>query len=165
MSYLRRSLLFFIVPLLVLLISSCDSKRFFEENKSIRNGVWNSNERMRFDVPVTDTLSGYNFFLNVRNAGDYPYSNLYLFIHTSTPDGKTGSDTMECQLASYDGKWLGSGIGNLKFNRYFFQENVRFHKRGVYHFEIEQAMRVKVLKGIHDIGLRIEKNTNNNHGR
>ncbi len=159
MSYARRLLPFLFLPLLVLLLISCDKKRFFEENKSIPNGVWNNSERVKFDVPVKDTLDGYNFFLNVRNAGDYPYSNLYLFVHTTTPDGIIAGDTLECQLASVDGKWLGTGIGNLKFSRFFFQENVRFHKAGVYHFEIEQAMRVKTLKGIHDIGIRIEKNT------
>jgi len=140
-------------------MASCDSKRFFEENKSIPNGTWNANEKIRIDVPVKDTVSGYNFFLNVRNGGDYPFSNLYIFIHTTTPDGKTAADTLECQLASLDGKWLGSGIGNLKFNRFFFQEDMHFHKAGIYHFELEQAMRVKSLTGIHDIGIRIEKKT------
>jgi gliding motility-associated lipoprotein GldH len=157
MSYTRRSFFILVLPVLVFLVVSCDSRRFFEENKSIVNGVWKSNERVQFDVPVNDTLPGYNFFLNVRNAGDYPYSNLYLFIHTTAPDGKIACDTLECQLASFDGKWLGSGIGNLKFSRFFFQENVRFHSIGTYRFEIEQAMRVKTLTGIHDIGIRIEK--------
>ena len=126
MSYVKRLIPFLFFPVLVFHLISCDSKRFFEENKSIVNGVWKSNERVRFDVPVTDTLSGYNFFLIIRNSGDYPYSNLYIFIHTATPEGKIGRDTLECQLAAFDGKWLGSGIGNLKFNRFFFQENVHF---------------------------------------
>jgi gliding motility-associated lipoprotein GldH len=158
MSYTGRSvsLLLFI---LAFITSACDSRRFFEENSSVPDGVWKNTERIRFDVPIKDTIAGYNFFLNVRNSGDYPYSNLYLFIHTTTPSGKLANDTLECQLAAPDGKWLGSGIGNLKFNRFFFQENVRFHKAGIYHFEIEQAMRVKTLSGIHDIGIRIEKNT------
>ena len=36
-------------------------------------------------------------------------------------------------------------------------ENLRFPLTGTYHFEIEQAMREPVLKGISDIGLYIEK--------
>jgi gliding motility-associated lipoprotein GldH len=60
-------------------------------------------------------------------------------------------------LADYDGKWLGSGISDVKFNRFLFQKGVRFPQKGRYFFEIEQAMRVKDLKGIVDIGIRLEK--------
>ena len=36
-------------------------------------------------------------------------------------------------------------------------ENLLFPLSGTYHFEIEQAMREPVLKGISDIGLYIDK--------
>jgi gliding motility-associated lipoprotein GldH len=32
-----------------------------------------------------------------------------------------------------------------------------FPHKGIYRFELEQAMRVKELKGIRDVGIRIEK--------
>ena len=35
--------------------------------------------------------------------------------------------------------------------------NLRFPLKGTYHFELEQAMREPVLKGISDIGLFVEK--------
>lgn len=159
MSESRPIVLLFLIPALLWLTTACDSHRFYEENKSIPDGVWKSNEPVGFDVTVSDTLSRYNFFLNLRNAGDYPYSNLYLFIRTIPPGGTAMQDTMECQLAGDDGKWLGKGMGSLKFTRFFFQENVRLAKAGVYRFEIEQAMRTNELKGIHDIGIRIEKAT------
>ena len=37
-------------------------------------------------------------------------------------------------------------------------ENLRFPLTGTYHFEIEQAMREPVLKGISDIGIYIIEN-------
>jgi gliding motility-associated lipoprotein GldH len=141
----------------VILVSACDSKRFYEENKPLVKGIWKTEDKARFDVQISDTLTRYNFFLNVRNSTDYPYSNLYLFIHTTNPSGKKAQDTLECQLADYQGKWFGSGFGSIKFNRFLIQKGISFRQKGRYSFEIEQAMRAKELKGIMDIGIRIEK--------
>jgi gliding motility-associated lipoprotein GldH len=154
---LNRNFFFFSFVFMVLILASCDSKRFFEENKTIENGVWTSNISRAFNVNITDTLAHYDLYLNIRNDGVYPYSNLYLFIHTLVPGGKTATDTVECQLADPDGKWRGSGLGSLKFNRFLFQKGMVFPRKGTYRFELEQAMRVKELKGIRDVGIRIEK--------
>jgi gliding motility-associated lipoprotein GldH len=78
-------------------------------------------------------------------------------MNTTTPDGITSRDTLELTLADYDGRWLGSGMGSIKFSRFLFQQGIRFKQTGTYHFMLEQAMRVRDLDGIHDIGLRIEK--------
>jgi len=154
---LNRNLSFFSFAIVVILLASCDSKRFFEENKSIENGVWSNTNSRIFNVNISDTLAHYDLYLNVRNDGVYHYSNLYLFIHTLLPGGKTAIDTVECQLADADGKWRGSGLGSLKFNRFLFQRGMVFPRKGLYRFELEQAMRVKELKGIRDVGIRIEK--------
>ena len=154
---LNRNFFFFFLAFLVIFLASCDSKRFFEENKSLENGVWMNTNSPSFTVNIADTLAHYNLYLNIRNDGVYPYSNLYLFIHTTLPGGKTAIDTVECQLADPDGKWRGSGPGNLKFNRFLFQKGLVFPRKGDYCFVLEQAMRVKELKGIRDVGIRIEK--------
>ena len=90
-----------------ILLASCDSKRYYEENKPIVKGIWKSDDKAFFAVQINDTVSKYDFFLNVRNSPDYPYSNLYLFIRTTNPAGKKAQDTIECPLADYTGKWLG----------------------------------------------------------
>jgi len=146
-----------ILLLFLLIFYSCDSKRIFEENKKIEKGVWNTADKANFEVNITDIYARYNFYINVRNEGDYPYSNLYLFMHTLFPDGTTARDTIECQLADYDGRWLGSGIGSVKYNRFLFKQGVKFRQPGTYVFELEQAMRTKELKGVADIGIRVEK--------
>ena len=154
----QKRIYFLLIPLFaVILLTACDTKRYFEENKPIVKGIWKSDEKAHFDVQINDTLSRYDFFVNVRNSIDYQYSNLYLFIHTANTVGKKAQDTIELQLADYTGKWRGSGSGSIKFNRFLIQKGVKFRHKGRYTFEIEQAMRVKELKGIVDVGLRIEK--------
>jgi len=151
----KKSLLLFL--LLTGIFISCDSKRIYDEYFTVEKGIWNVRKKAKFDVIISDIISRYNIYINVRNAPDYPYSNLFLFMNTIFPDGHAARDTVELTLADYDGRWLGSGIGSLKFNRFLFQKGFQFRQKGTYQFEMEQAMRVSELKGIHDIGLRIEK--------
>lgn len=153
----RQFYLMVLLPVFVIVFISCDSKRFFEENKRIEKRIWDNHNKIRFVVTIKDTVCAYDFFLNVRNDADYPFSNLYFFIRTIMPDGRIAKDTVECRLADDWGKWLGTGMGSVKFNRFFFQQGVRLRQQGSYVFEFEQAMRIRELKGIRDVGLRIEK--------
>jgi gliding motility-associated lipoprotein GldH len=154
---IRRLKGFILLAALLFSGISCDSRRFFEENKNISEGKWNVNNRVSFSVVIQDTAASYNFYLNVRNDLKYSYSNLYLFLKTQFPDRQVARDTIECQLAGYDGRWLGTGMGSVRFNRFLFQQGVHFRQKGTYVFEFEQAMRVAELSGIRDIGIRIEK--------
>jgi len=148
---------FIFLTTLVISFASCDKYRFYEKNKEIKDGVWNRSEVIRFEVPVNDTLFRYNFFVNIRNSTDYGFANLFLFLNTIYPDHKISRDTLECLLADREGKWYGHGMGDIKTCRIMIKKGLRFPQKGLYAFEFEQGMRVENLKGIHDIGLRIEK--------
>jgi len=64
---------------------------------------------------------------------------------------------MECILADANGKWLGNGLGDIWDNKILFKQNVKFPKRGLYQFTLNQAMRLDSLPMIMDAGLSIEK--------
>lgn len=139
------------------LFYSCDSNRLFEENKKIKNNEWDQNASLEFSAVIPDTIQSYNVYINVRNAGFYRFSNLYLFVNTFFPGGQIQRDTLECILAAPDGRWLGDGLGDIWDNRILFKDGVRFPQAGEYRFELIQAMRINPLPGIMDVGIRIEK--------
>ena len=138
-------------------LASCDPKRVYEKNEKIANNNWDQNTPLVFLVNITDTAHLNNVYINVRNAGFFSFSNLFLFINTRFPQGQMERDTLECALASPDGKWLGEGLGDIWDNRILFKKNVRFPQTGEYRFELVQAMRINPLPGIMDAGIRIEK--------
>lgn len=141
----------------LLFLSACDNKRIFEENASIPDNNWASTNKIKFEVPIKDPATTANFYINIRNADGYPYSNLYLFVKTTFPNGKFSTDTLECVLADERGKWLGKGLGDIYDNQIPFKRNVRFPQVGNYVFEIQQGMRSETVPLIMDVGLRIEK--------
>jgi gliding motility-associated lipoprotein GldH len=138
-------------------LSACDKSRIFEENVPIPDTGWDSSNVIRFNVDIQDPSTPANFYINVRNSDGYPYSNLFLFVKTKFPNGKQSNDTLECQLADENGKWIGKGIGDIYDNQIPFKRNVRFPLAGTYTFEIAQGMRSDKIPLIMDIGLRIEK--------
>jgi gliding motility-associated lipoprotein GldH len=140
-----------------LLFISCNSNRVFEENKEITKNNWDYNTPLSFKVNITDTVALHNMYINVRNAGFYRFSNLFLFVNTHLPNGITTRDTVEITLSSPEGKWLGDGLGDIYDNRYLFRKQFKFPMAGDYTFELIQAMRVNPLPGIMDAGVRIEK--------
>ncbi|HXC05692.1 MAG TPA: gliding motility lipoprotein GldH, partial [Bacteroidia bacterium] len=136
-------------------LTSCDRNRVFEKNEEIKDYVWDVKDIKKFDVTITDTLTPHNFYINVRNADGYQYSNLYLFVKTIFPNGKFARDTLECVLANEEGRWLGKGLGDIWDNQILFKRGKRFPLKGNYSFLIEQGMRQPKLPMIMDVGMRI----------
>ncbi len=147
------------ILLIVTMLSSCDNKNvIFDESIIIPSASWNNQELPYFDVYVEDTLSIYDFYLNLRHLENYRYSNFYMFLHTTFPNGNQTHDTIELLLAYPDGRWIGKGSGSMRDNKILLNDNLCFPLKGNYRFEIEQAMREPVLEGITDVGIRFEIN-------
>lgn len=145
------------LPVISVFLTACSSSVLFDNNKSLPGNVWKSDQVIRFDVELTDTVSICKFYLNFRHTTDYRYANIFLFINTTFPDGKEARDTVECILADPAGKWLGKGISNTRDNQVLLRRGIRFLQQGTYIFEFEQAMREPELVGVMDLGLRIAK--------
>ncbi len=141
---------------LLLMLASCRKKTEYEEFVAIPD-TWKSRNLVHFNVNITDTVSSQNVFISIRHSGKYEYSNLYLFVTARSPNGSTRRDTVEIQLADEHGKWQGKGAASVFTLYYPYKTNVRFPLTGIYTFTIEQAMWIRDLKNINNIGLMIEK--------
>lgn len=149
--------------LLLTMLSSCDQNAVFHQHKDLPR-TWHRDSAQVFKVSEMDSLKPYNLFITLRNDNTYQYSNLFLITQMQFPNGRTIADTLEYSMANPDGSWLGTGFGDLKENKLWYKEQVRFEESGTYTFTVRQAMRkngnvdpVTALEGIHDVGLRIEK--------
>lgn len=147
----------------VMLFSSCDEKRFYDEYVSLE-GKWTKKDQIEFSFEQKDTINLYNMFVTVRNNNEYPFNNLFLIVKVSQPDNFVKVDTLEYLMANADGTLLGEGITDTKHNKLWFKENFKFPKSGEYSVSITQANRetgkvkgVEELEGITEVGFRIEK--------
>ena len=147
--------------LVMIVFSSCDKKRVFDEYKSV-GSAWHKDNIVTFNLPELDSTKRYDLFINVRDNNNYQFNNLFLIVALELPNGFTKVDTLEYQMAEPDGTLLGNGFSDLKESKLFYKENVRFKSK--YKVYIKQAVRengkvpgVTALDGITEVGFRIEK--------
>jgi len=143
----------------VVIINSCNRKSVFSDYRALKGSKWHQDSILIFDMTVPDSTKIYNLFLNVRNEGKYNYSNLWLFVKIIPPKGRAINDTIELSLATPEGKWLGSGLGDLYDMKYPYKQTTFFPAAGYYRFEVRHGMRTEdgILKGIHDFGITLER--------
>ena len=149
--------------LLFIILTSCQNKVVFNAYQPIPKAQWNNGEIIAIEIPIQDTISNYDLFINLRNNKDYPYSNLFLIARMSFPDRTQVTDTLEYEMTDTKGNFLGSGFTDLKENKLYYKSNIRFPVAGTYLFEVKHAMRernkiegIDPLPGITDVGISIE---------
>lgn len=141
----------------VCLILACNMDTFFAGSKPLQpDEGWDAESSATFEWQVTDTLKRYDFFIDFRHDQRYPFSNVYLYVDFTFPNGRTLRDTLECELADERGKWLGSGFGNLVDHRIGFRRATAFPINGDYTIDIRHGMRMNPLPGVSDVGFRLE---------
>ena len=153
---MKRIINWILVVYIAIFLASCNNDSF-DKRTVIPEAEWRQEDRVAFDVDINDTISPYEFGIGLRHLENYRYSNLFVFLHTTMPNGNRTHDTIECTLATPEGRWIGKSSGSMRDLTFSLNENLLFPLSGTYHFEIEQAMREPVLKGISDIGLYIDK--------
>jgi gliding motility-associated lipoprotein GldH len=110
-----------------------------------------------FSVPVDDTINSHDVIFSIRTGSAYPFRNIYLFVQTTSPDGKFITDTLEYYLADEKGNWFGKGFGDIHELDLPYKSNVYFPVKGTYQFNIRHGMRIEDLNGVYDFGLRIKR--------
>jgi len=145
----------FVVFSVILL--SCNNDILTSQIQKLPEEGWKTENKLSYDVEVKDNAPYYNVFLNVRHADSYPFRNVFVFLTTVNPSGKTTIDTLECILANKNGEWQGDGAGDIWDNKIPLKQNLKFPQTGKYTFIFEQGMRVNPLPLIMDFGITIEK--------
>jgi gliding motility-associated lipoprotein GldH len=74
----------------------------------------------------------------------------------SGPSGFISTDTLEFPLAYPDGRWIGTGAGDMVDTRFSFGRNFKFSEPGIHKVSFKHGMRYDDLSPVFDIGLRIE---------
>jgi len=136
---------------------SCDRSKVFDLYLEVDSHGWQATDTIDFEFEIDSQENiYYNALISLRNNNDYSYANIFFFVDVEYPNGLHRTDTLQYMLAAPDGKWLGSGVGEIKYNLLKFKENETMQS-GLYKYKIVHGMRDDVLIGIEDIGLRIER--------
>ena len=121
------------------------------------DGKWDKKAVQKIDFEIKDAQTPKNIIFVVRNNNDYPYSNIRFIVNFQELKSKKKTiDTLNYILAKPNGEWIGKGFGDTKETLFQYKLNYKFPQNGDYSIGIIQAMRNDNLKGIEDIGVKIE---------
>jgi gliding motility-associated lipoprotein GldH len=146
-----------VIIALTWLVFSCSRSPVYTMSAPMPDEVWALDNIARFEPSVEDTLSSNNIYFTLRTGSAYPYQNIWLFVTTSSPSGKSITDTLQYMIADEKGKWYGRGFGDVRELNLPYKTNVFFREKGTYSFKVRHGMRTEDLKGVYDFGLRIVK--------
>jgi len=146
--------------MLSLLLSSCDSRRIYEENRDFDKRMWLAADTAEFQFQVPDAVDNlYNVQFSVRNTRDYKWSNIFVNFVLADSAGQVLSSKLVSNylFEQKTGKPLGgSGVGDI-YDHQFPLLNAYGLKPGKYSVTLQQFMRVDTLDGILAVGVRVEK--------
>ncbi|MBC7448575.1 MAG: gliding motility lipoprotein GldH [Hymenobacteraceae bacterium] len=143
----------------VLIGTSCDRNRVFEENRDLSNYAWRVAEKPTFLFAITDTAARYTVYLNVRTTASYPFYNLFAKLTLTAPDGQRISRRLhEMNVRdAQTGRPLGDGAGDIFDHQFVALRGVVFPRAGTYRAELEQYMRLGVLPDVMSVGVRVAR--------
>lgn len=151
---LRRTSVLILLILTTFLIS-CDESILFENNQGFERNTWVYEDAKTFSFDIKDSLQPVKLSINLRTTTNYPYSNIYMFMHSNYPNGYSDIDTLEFFLADPKGNWLGDNSGTIVENRAVISKG-NFPVTGKYTFKLEQAMRNDSLPEVLDVGMQVQ---------
>lgn len=144
-----------------LLLAGCSDQVVFQADVPVPEEAWDRSFTPEFSFEVSDTVRHHDLYIDVRHTGDYPFSDLFLFVDLYGPDDRHLRDTVECLLADPTGRWYGKGTGFIFADRFeahvLYKLKNRFPASGRYTIKLEQAMRTEQLPGVIDVGVSVER--------
>lgn len=145
----------------LLILTSCVDTPLYTKSFSFKNNEWKQDVKPVFKVNIPDTATYFNITITLRTTTDYPYSNLWFFLHSSTPKGQTGREPIRLDIAHPDGSWVGEKSGTIVTTTASFKHR-KFPQKGWYTFSFEQGITQEVAKEIVDISYTVERDENQN---
>jgi gliding motility-associated lipoprotein GldH len=153
----RKLIQAFYLFIILLSIVACDPDKVIDEYHTIHNSSWDIDSVQNFTFSIYRKDQVHNIYFNIRNDRSYEFCNLWLFVTIDPPGGVSKTDTVQVMLADPSGKWMGKGFSGVYDNRRLYMSNVYFPEPGNYSIHLRHGMRPTRLKGITDIGIRVEK--------
>lgn len=140
----------------LLMAAACNENTVYHSYQSIPSEGWKKGDTLFFDVAISDSLQPLQLSAEIRNKNNYAYRNLYLSVSHNLKDSTVWkTDTLQLILADKEGKWKGTGWGSL-FLSTLPIASITVQHPGHYTFKVTHQMQDELLKGINDIGIKLQ---------
>lgn len=127
----------------------------YQKSYTFEKAEWEQNVKPSYTVDIKDTVKVYDFTLTLRTTTDYKFSNLWIYLNTTAPDGKKSREAFEIQITNPDGSWSGKKTGTIVENNLIFKRK-KIPLKGKYVFVLEQGITASKIDQVLDVGLTVD---------
>lgn len=145
-----------VILFLLLSLFSCNNDSFYSKSHAFKNNTWGRNVKPSFTVAIQDTNQLYDFILTLRTTTSYKYNNLWIFLNTTPPKGRSVREPYEIKTCYPDGSWIGKKTGTIVEHALIFKRR-KVPCKGKYTFSLEQGITDKFIDDVLDISLEIKR--------
>lgn len=147
-----------LIIILALGFGSCKEESIINTTHAIPDFGWAYKDSLQYNFEIKDTSTAYNLYLDIKHTAAYPLQNLYTYVRTVYPNGKTYQQQLNMDLASKSGAWNGEKAWfSDEYNlRIVLQEGSFFNQIGNYKLNLQQYLRQDSIPGLSQITLCIE---------
>ena len=127
-----------LLALVGIVLTSCTQEAIYTKAFRFKNEKWEL----------------YDFIFTLRSTTDYAYNNLWVFLRTPPPYGKSVREPYEIKMADPNGNWIGNKSGTIVEHQLIFKRR-KVPFKGKYTFTLEQAITEKRVDELLDISLEV----------
>ena len=149
--------------LLTIVFGSCNQPEGVTECLTpISRQSWKKGQQPWIHIQVKDSLKAYKIYAVIRHSLQFKYDNLLLRYGYIAPGDSVKYREVNLPLAA-EGKWIGDTLGSVVETRIKLLPRSQRLPVGDNVFVMEHLMPDEPLKGILQVGIRIEAASNSSH--
>ena len=139
-------------------LAGCENgKVVYHDYHSFHKEEWAQHDHIDFQIKIPDSSATYTLFIEVRNNNRYPYCNLpFSICRVESGSSMQHADTLSIPLTDRRKHWFSNGLGRL-YQIEFHAGTLTFSHSGENCIVLKHLLPDTLLKGISDIGIRIER--------
>ena len=140
---------------LVGMLAACRPEIVFHSFRPVPPAGWERNDSLRFEAFLPDSSAAYSLCVELRHGVSYPYCELPVLLtlaNDSLPDAF--ADTALIAVADREGRWLGTGWGDLRTASSSFISLPAGAKVSC-RIVVSSLLPDSLLPGVSDVGIKI----------
>lgn len=146
----------FFLFFVIILITSCNRNKIFDEHYKLENYSWNRFEKITFDCTIEEA-GNYDIYAAIRYVQGVPYRIIPAGLQIIFPNGEERYNDIELNIRNKDGSYKGAVAGDIWDCSVLVLKNYSISKEGKYTFVIHNMRSKLETPGIMEIGLIVEK--------
>ena len=147
----------YLIGLSILIIfSACNPNRVYQEYESFNQSLWYKTDIKEFKVDLQES-GNYNLGVTLRYIEGCPHKSLPIKINYTAPSGESQNIDHEFIIIDEDGYFQGEIAGSICDIEDILNNSIELSETGVYNFSIEHKLDRDPAMLIMEIGLILEK--------